>query len=262
MGRRGAVEVPRGRLGRPVGGAGASARSRRRRTRTRATAPTGSRCCATGSTPRRSCSGSSPPTTAATSGSSASSTRTAAPRRTRAPECIDWAGHRTGACYAAQGNILVGAGDGRRARRRRSRRPRARRLARRACSSASPPRSSRAATAAASSRRRSSIVERDGGYAQLSDVVVDLRVDDHPRPIEELRRIYTLHDRLFGTTPRDGLAAARGRARATRCDERLAAARLRDARRAGRASRTSRSASTASDAIDPVVLEALREDVA
>ena len=31
-------------------------------------------------------------------------------------ECMDWAGGRTGACYAAQGNILVGAGDGRRAR--------------------------------------------------------------------------------------------------------------------------------------------------
>ena len=30
------------------------------------------------------------------------------------------------------------------------------------------------------------VVERDGGYAGLSDVVVDLRVDDHARPVEEL----------------------------------------------------------------------------
>ena len=25
------------------------------------------------------------------------------------PECLEWAGHRNGSCYAAQGNILVGA---------------------------------------------------------------------------------------------------------------------------------------------------------
>jgi uncharacterized Ntn-hydrolase superfamily protein len=34
-----------------------------------------------------------------------------------------------------------------------------------------------------------------------SDVVADLRVDDHPAPIEELERIYTMHDLLFGSTP-------------------------------------------------------------
>ena len=47
------------------------------------------------------------------------------------------------------------------------------------------------------------IVERDGGYAQMSDIVVDLRVEDHERPIEELRRIYVLHEEIFGETPRD-----------------------------------------------------------
>jgi uncharacterized Ntn-hydrolase superfamily protein len=36
----------------------------------------------------------------------------------------------------------------------------------------------------------------------MSDVVVELRVEDHERPIEELRRIYTLHEEIFGTTPR------------------------------------------------------------
>ena len=41
MGRRHAVEVPRGRLGRSLGRGRTSARSRRSRTRTRATAPTG-----------------------------------------------------------------------------------------------------------------------------------------------------------------------------------------------------------------------------
>jgi uncharacterized Ntn-hydrolase superfamily protein len=47
------------------------------------------------------------------------------------------------------------------------------------------------------------VVRRDGGYAALSDVVVDLRVDDHKTPIEELQRLYGLHDQLFGKTPRD-----------------------------------------------------------
>src|SRR5262249_53247757 len=40
-----------------------------------------------------------------------------------------------------------------------------------------------------------------GGYAGLSDTLVDLRVDDHAQPIEELRRLYGLHDALFGRTP-------------------------------------------------------------
>src|SRR5947199_314700 len=47
------------------------------------------------------------------------------------------------------------------------------------------------------------VVERDGGYAGLSDEVVDLRVDEHPRPLEELRRIYVLHQAIFGKTPPD-----------------------------------------------------------
>jgi uncharacterized Ntn-hydrolase superfamily protein len=47
------------------------------------------------------------------------------------------------------------------------------------------------------------VVERDGGYASLSDTLVDLRVDDHERPVAELARLYELHSLLFGTTPKD-----------------------------------------------------------
>ena len=47
------------------------------------------------------------------------------------------------------------------------------------------------------------VVERDGGYTGLSDSLVDLRVDDHERPIEELRRIFEIHKLLFFETPRD-----------------------------------------------------------
>jgi len=47
------------------------------------------------------------------------------------------------------------------------------------------------------------VVELDGGYAGLSDEVVDLRVDEHPRPLDELRRIYGMHQAIFGKTPRE-----------------------------------------------------------
>jgi len=31
--------------------------------------------------------------------------------------------------------------------------------------------------------------------------MVNLRVDEHPRPLEELRRIYGMHQAIFGKTP-------------------------------------------------------------
>jgi uncharacterized Ntn-hydrolase superfamily protein len=45
------------------------------------------------------------------------------------------------------------------------------------------------------------VVEKRGGYGGLTDVVVDLRADDHPRPVDELARLYALHQTLFGKTP-------------------------------------------------------------
>jgi uncharacterized Ntn-hydrolase superfamily protein len=42
------------------------------------------------------------------------------------------------------------------------------------------------------------VVGPEQGYAGLSDVFVDLRVDDHERPLDELRRIYSVHEQLFG----------------------------------------------------------------
>jgi uncharacterized Ntn-hydrolase superfamily protein len=46
-------------------------------------------------------------------------------------------------------------------------------------------------------------VEKDGGYASLSDSLVDLRVDDHEQPVAELARLYAMHSLLFGKTPRN-----------------------------------------------------------
>jgi uncharacterized Ntn-hydrolase superfamily protein len=115
-------------------------------------------------------------------------------------ECLEWAGGRTGPCYAAQGNILVSAEtvDAIADTFESSKGPLAERLL--DCLDA--------AQAAGGDRRGQQsaallVVEQDGGYAKLSDTIVELRVEDHERPLEELRRLYRLHDALFGETPRD-----------------------------------------------------------
>jgi uncharacterized Ntn-hydrolase superfamily protein len=86
--------------------------------------------------------------------------------------------------------------------------------------------------------------------------VVDLRVDDHERPIEELRRLYELHDELFGATPRSEWVPVEG-ALADELRERLTLLgyeRLEEW--AGVENLEERV--DGEDAIDPVVLEALR----
>ena len=127
-------------------------------------------------------------------------------------ECHDWAGGRTGEGYAAQGNILAApavvdalaetfeATAGR---------PLAERLLDALAAAQSAGGDKRGQQAAALL-----VVEREGGYAKLTDVIVDLRVDDHERPIDELRRLYGLHDAIFGKTPKDQWVAV---------DERLGA---------------------------------------
>jgi uncharacterized Ntn-hydrolase superfamily protein len=115
-------------------------------------------------------------------------------------DCHDWAGGRTGDGYAAQGNILVSAAtvDALAETFEGSSGLLAERLL-----------ESLAAGQAAGGDRRGQqsasllVVEQDGGYAGLSDTLVDLRVDDHEHPIEELQRLYEAHQLLFGETPRD-----------------------------------------------------------
>jgi uncharacterized Ntn-hydrolase superfamily protein len=170
-------------------------------------------------------------------------------------ECMDWAGHRTGAGYAAQGNILVGpetvdalaetfeAATGS--------------LAERLIDALA------AAQAAGGDRRGQQsasllVVERNGGYAQMSDVLVDLRVDDHETPIEELRRLYGLHDRLFGRTPRVEWLALDG-ALADEVSERLARLGF-DSLDAWAGVANLEERVEGNDAIDPVVLTALRDE--
>jgi uncharacterized Ntn-hydrolase superfamily protein len=114
-------------------------------------------------------------------------------------ECHDWAGGRTGQGYAAQGNILV-SGKTVDALAATFEQNGHLSLAERLLECLA------AAQAAGGDRRGQQsasllVVEKDAGYAQLSDVVVDLRVDDHESPITELRRLYGLHNELFGVTP-------------------------------------------------------------
>jgi uncharacterized Ntn-hydrolase superfamily protein len=114
--------------------------------------------------------------------------------------CLDWAGGRVGPGYAAQGNILVSGAtvDALAETFEASAGPLAERLL-----------EALAAAQAAGGDKRGEqsaaliVVRRDGGYAGLSDTLVDLRVDDHEAPVEELRRLYGLHQQLFGETPRE-----------------------------------------------------------
>ena len=106
------------------------------------------------------------------------------------------------------------------------------------------------------------VVEKDGGYAGLSDTLVDLRVDDHPRPLEELRRLYGIHQALFGRTPREEWLDVDD-ALAGELRERLAAlgydGELADAMRRWSGNENLEERVDGIDRIDPVVLRALRE---
>lgn len=168
--------------------------------------------------------------------------------------CHAWAGGRTGTGYAAQGNILVSGAT-------------VDALADTFEVTADRPLAERlldcldAAQAAGGDRRGQQsaallVVEHNGGYAGLSDTLVDLRVDDHPDPLGELRRLHGLHDALFGRTPRsewiivdDGLRAE--------LEQRLAA--LGHSTLEGWAGvENLEERVDGMDAIDPVVLTALR----
>ena len=110
-------------------------------------------------------------------------------------ECFDWAGHVVGPGYACQGNILANekvvqamaeAFETTQAS-----------LAERLLAAL------HAGQAAGGDRRGQqsaslNIVKHQGGYGGFNDRFIDVRVDDHARPIEELERIYNLHRLYFG----------------------------------------------------------------
>jgi uncharacterized Ntn-hydrolase superfamily protein len=106
-------------------------------------------------------------------------------------ECMDWAGHVVGDGYACQGNILAGEAV--------------------VTNMAEAYESTegdlidklfavlRAGQAAGGDKRGMQsaailVVREGGGYEGGNDRYVDVRVDDHPIPIEELERIFYLYD--------------------------------------------------------------------
>jgi uncharacterized Ntn-hydrolase superfamily protein len=155
--------------------------------------------------------------------------------------CHDWAGGAAGDGYAIQGNILTGpevvdamrdawlgaAGEappragsepGEPRGREREQMPLARRLlaALRAGDAAGGDRRGRQSAALL-------VVAKGLGYGGTSDVVVDLRVDDHPDPVTELGRLLDLHTLLFERPDPATLLALTGEV-ADEVRERLAAA--------------------------------------
>lgn len=122
-------------------------------------------------------------------------------------ECLPWAGHIVGEGYTCQGNILVGeetvkamakAFEGTGGE-----------LADRLVASLLA-----GQEVGGDSRGQQSagllVVREKGGYGGFSDRVVDLRVDDHPTPILELKRLLGLHKLYFGETDPEKLVKIEG----------------------------------------------------
>jgi uncharacterized Ntn-hydrolase superfamily protein len=108
--------------------------------------------------------------------------------------CIPWAGGRAGACYAAQGNILVGRAtvDAMAATFEATAGTLAERLLVALAAGQEAGGDSRGMQSAALL-----VVRECGGYGGHNDRYLDLRVDDHPSPIAELQRLYALHTLYF-----------------------------------------------------------------
>ncbi|MFI7532450.1 DUF1028 domain-containing protein [Streptosporangium sp. NPDC049376] len=123
-------------------------------------------------------------------------------------ECPAWAGGVSGDGYAIQGNILTGPEV-------------VREMEAAWLAAAELPLAERLVAALAAgdaaggdSRGRQSaavyVVEAGAGYAGAGDVACDLRVDDHPDPVTELRRLLDVHELLFGRPDPESLLDIRG----------------------------------------------------
>lgn len=105
--------------------------------------------------------------------------------------CMNWAGHEVGDGFACQGNILFG--------------PTVVTAMARSFETTPGDLPERMLAALAAGQREGGdrrgmqsaallIVREKGGYDEGSDRWVDIRVDDHPAPIEELKRVFRLYD--------------------------------------------------------------------
>jgi len=114
------------------------------------------------------------------------------------PGCHAWAGHHVGDGFACQGNILVGREtvDAMAAAFRGSGGELSGRLVTALAAGDKAGGDKRGKQASAVY-----VVRPKGGYGGMNDVLVDLRVDDHPEPVTELRRLLDLRNLYFGTSP-------------------------------------------------------------
>lgn len=113
-------------------------------------------------------------------------------------ECKEWAGHIVGTNFSVQGNILAGEAV-------------VRAMAEAFETARQQPGTEladwlvaaldAAEKAGGDKRGRQSaallVVRERGGYGGLNDRFVDLRVEDHPEPVEELSRLLLLHKRFY-----------------------------------------------------------------
>jgi uncharacterized Ntn-hydrolase superfamily protein len=106
-------------------------------------------------------------------------------------KCLTWAGHEVGEGFACQGNILFG--------------PAVVRAMARTYEAATGDLLDRLLAALSAGQREGGdrrgmqsaalfAVKAGSGYGGTTDRWVDVRVDDHPHPIEELKRIFRLYD--------------------------------------------------------------------
>jgi uncharacterized Ntn-hydrolase superfamily protein len=117
-------------------------------------------------------------------------------------KCFDWAGGRVGKNFAAQGNILAGAAvvDALAETFEQAQGELADRLV-----------AALAAGQRAGGDKRGQesaallVARKKGGYAGFNDRYIDLRVDDHPAPIDELKRLLDLHRLYLGKTRQEDI---------------------------------------------------------
>jgi uncharacterized Ntn-hydrolase superfamily protein len=112
-------------------------------------------------------------------------------------DCFNWAGHRTGGGYTCQGNILTGGDvvDAMAEAFERAAGPLPERLLAALDAGQARGGDSRGQQSAALY-----VVKEKGSYGGFIDRYVDLRVDDHPAPIPELRKLLEMHRLYFGAT--------------------------------------------------------------
>ena len=117
--------------------------------------------------------------------------------------CHSWAGHVVGQHYAIQGNLLAGqkvveAMD--RAFRQTRGQPK------RSLADALMAALAAGQAAGGDKRGRQSaallVVREGGGYAGSNDRFIDLRVEDHPKPIDELQRLLEMHKVFYKSSHR------------------------------------------------------------